>query len=67
MKTKNFKTGQIVRLPDGRIGKVLGQEPVGEYRIEVDPSGEMEWWFDDQLEEAEPIKSTAYYAERGEW
>ncbi len=67
MKTNSFKEGAIVILPDGRMGKVLGMEPIGEYRIEIDPDGTMEYWFEEDLEEAVPTKSTAHYAERGEW
>jgi hypothetical protein len=67
MKKDKFQQGMIVKLPDGRLGKIMGEEPIGEYKVEVDPDGTTEYWYDDDLEEAVPSKSTAYYFERREW
>ena len=67
MKQTHLKQGMIVKLPDGRLGKIMGQEPIGEYKVEVDQDGITEYWYEDDLEEAVPSKSTAYYFVRGEW
>jgi hypothetical protein len=63
---KGYSLDEKVKLPDGRIGRIIGQEPIGEYRVEVSPDGTVEYWYEDDLQEAEPVHGTAYYAERGE-